>query len=68
VQYVSEVNQQVNAELEGILDQIVPCLQNLSKKEALLRYIAAEESQINAEIPSWLQIILDIANFESNSI
>ncbi|NEU76740.1 proteasome protein [Hassallia byssoidea VB512170] len=68
VQYVSEVNQQVNAELEGILDQIVPCLQNISKKEALLRYIAAEESQINAEIPTWLQILLDIANFESNSI
>lgn len=68
VQYVSEVNQQVNAELEGILDQIVPCLQNLSKKEALLRYISAEESQINAEIPTWLQILLDIANFESNSI
>ncbi len=68
VQYVSEVNQQVNAELEGILDQIVPCLQNLSKKEALLRYIAAEESQINAEIPTWLQIILDIATFEGNSI
>ncbi|GAX42462.1 hypothetical protein NIES4075_34630 [Tolypothrix sp. NIES-4075] len=68
VQYVSEVNQQVNAELEGILDQIVPCLQNISKKEALLRYIATEESQINAEIPTWLQIVLDIANFESNSI
>jgi len=68
VQYVSEVNQRVNAELEGILDQIVPCLQNISKKEALLRYIATDESQINAEIPSWLQIILDIANFDSNSI
>ncbi len=68
VQYVSEVNQRVNAELEGILDQIVPCLQNISKKEALLRYIATDESQINVEIPSWLQILLDIANFESNSI
>jgi Dynamin family len=68
VQYVSEVNQRVNAELEGILDQIVPCLQNISKKEALLRYIATDESQINVEIPTWLQILLDIANFESNSI
>jgi hypothetical protein len=68
VQYVSEVNQQVNAELEGILDQIVPCLQNISKKEALLRYIATEESQINAEIPTWLQIISDIANSKSDSI
>ena len=68
VQYVSEVNQQVNAELEGILDQIVPCLQNISKKETLLRYIATEESQINAEIPTWLQILSDIASSESNSI
>ena len=68
VQYVSEVNQQVNAELEGILDQIVPCLQNISKKETLLRYIATEESQINAEIPTWLQILSDIASYESNSI
>ncbi len=68
VQYVSEVNQQVNAELEGILDQIVPSMQNISKKEALLRYIAAGESQTNAEIPTWLQIISDIATFESNSI
>ncbi|MBW4447610.1 MAG: dynamin family protein [Spirirestis rafaelensis WJT71-NPBG6] len=68
VQYVSEVNQQVNAELEGILDQIVPCLQNISKKEALLRYIATEESQINAEIPTWLQILSDIANSKSDSI
>jgi hypothetical protein len=68
VQYVSEVNQQVNAELEGILDQIVPCLQNISKKETLLRYIATEESQINAEIPTWLQILSDIASSEGNSI
>ena len=37
VQYVSEVNQRVNAELEGILDQIVPCLQNLSKKGSVVK-------------------------------
>lgn len=68
VQYVSEVNQQVNSELEGILDQIIPSIQNISKKEALLRYIAAGESQTNAEIPTWLQILADIANTQNNSI
>jgi hypothetical protein len=60
VQYVSEVNQQVNAELAGVLDQIIPSLQNLSKKEELLRYIAAGESSQLA-IPTWLQILADVA-------
>jgi hypothetical protein len=60
VQYVSEVNQQVNAELAGVLDQIIPSLQNLSKQEELLRYLAAGESSQLA-IPTWLQIIADIA-------
>ena len=60
VQYVSEVNQQVNAELAGVLDQIIPSLQNISKKEALLRYMAAGESSQLA-IPTWLQIIADIS-------
>lgn len=57
VQYVSEINQQVNAELEGILDQVIPTLQNLSKKEALLRYIAAGDSPSKIAIPAWLQIL-----------
>ncbi|TAF06728.1 MAG: proteasome protein [Nostocales cyanobacterium] len=61
VQYVSEVNQQVNAELEGILDQIIPSLQNLSKKEELLRYIAAGDSPLELAIPAWLEILADIA-------
>ncbi|MFN6566465.1 dynamin family protein [Dendronalium sp. ChiSLP03b] len=61
VQYVSEVNQQVNAELEGILDQIIPTLQNLSKKEELLRYIAAGDSPSAIAIPTWLQILSEIA-------
>ncbi|BAY25276.1 hypothetical protein NIES2100_50820 [Calothrix sp. NIES-2100] len=60
VQYVSEVNQQVNAELAGVLDQIIPSLQNISKKETLLRYMAAGESSQLA-IPTWLQILADIA-------
>ncbi|MBE9200812.1 MULTISPECIES: dynamin family protein [unclassified Nodularia (in: cyanobacteria)] len=61
VQYVSEINQQVNAELEGILDQIIPTLQNLSKKEALLRHIAAGNSPAKVAIPSWLQILSKVA-------
>lgn len=61
VQYVSEVNQQVNSELEGILDQIIPSLQNLSKKESLLRYLAAGELPSEIQIPTWLQIISEIA-------
>ncbi|AFZ22837.1 dynamin family protein [Cylindrospermum stagnale PCC 7417] len=61
VQYVSEVNRQVNSELEGILDQIIPGLQNLSKKEALLRYIAAGDSPTELAIPAWLQIVSEIS-------
>ncbi|MBD2197542.1 MULTISPECIES: proteasome protein [Calothrix] len=60
VQYVSEVNQQVNGELAGVLDQIIPSLQNLSKKEELLRYLAAGESSQLA-IPTWLQILSDVS-------
>ncbi len=61
VQYVSEINQQVNTELEGILDQIIPSLQNISKKETLLRYIAAGNSPAKVSIPYWLQILAEVA-------
>ena len=61
VQYVSESNQHVNIEINGILDQIIPSLQNLSKQEALLRYIAARDSQGELAIPTWLDILADIA-------
>ncbi|MFN7658972.1 MAG: hypothetical protein ACK5P3_12705, partial [Dolichospermum sp.] len=61
VQYVNESNQQVNIEINGILDQIIPSLQNLSKQEALLRYIAARDSQGELAIPTWLDILADIA-------
>ncbi|MBD2354681.1 proteasome protein [Tolypothrix sp. FACHB-123] len=63
VQYVSEVNQQVNGELAGVLDQIIPSLQNLSKKEELLRYLAAGESSQLA-IPTWLQILADVSEID----
>ncbi|MBD2387938.1 proteasome protein [Cylindrospermum sp. FACHB-282] len=68
VQYVSEVNQQVNSELEGILDQIIPSLQNLSKQEALLRYIAAGDSPNKLEVPAWLQILSELATISYSEI
>jgi hypothetical protein len=61
VQYVSEVNRQVNSELEGILDQIIPSLQNLTKREALLRYLASGDSPNELAIPTWLQILSEIS-------
>ncbi|NET72970.1 MAG: proteasome protein [Sphaerospermopsis sp. SIO1G2] len=68
VQYVSEVNQQVNAEIEGILDQIIPSLQNLSKKEEILRYFAGGDSTPELAIPTWLEILSDIAEITENDI
>jgi hypothetical protein len=62
VQYVSEINQLVNGELEGILDQIIPSLQNLSKKEDLLRYIASGDTPPELAIPTWLQILAELAH------
>ncbi|WP_427160864.1 proteasome protein [Aliinostoc sp. HNIBRCY26] len=66
VQYVSEVNQQVNGELEGILDQIIPTLQNLSKKDALLRFIASSDTQSGGRVPTWLQNLTEIANISDS--
>ncbi|MEY3332855.1 MAG: hypothetical protein RLZZ176_1155 [Cyanobacteriota bacterium] len=68
VQYVSEINQQVNIEINGILDQIIPSLQNLSKQEALLRYIATRDSQAEFAIPAWLEILGDIANINETEL
>jgi len=68
VQYVSESNQQVNIEINGILDQIIPSLQNLSKKETLLRYIAARDSQTELAIPAWLEILTDIATINEEEL
>jgi hypothetical protein len=68
VQYVSESNQQVNIEINGILDQIIPSLQNLAKKEALLRYIAARDSQTELAIPAWLEILTDIATINEKEL
>jgi hypothetical protein len=68
VQYVSEVNQQVNSEIEGILDQIIPTLQNISKKETLLRYLAAGNSPPKLAIPTWLNILSEIATASYSDI
>ena len=58
----------MNAELEGILDQIIPSLQNLSKKDELLRYIAAGDSTPELAIPTWLEILADIASINESDI
>ena len=68
VQYVNESNQQVNIEINGILDQIIPSLQNLAKKETLLRYIAARDSQAELAIPAWLEILTDIAKINETEL
>lgn len=68
VQYVSEFNQQVNRELEGILDQIIPTLQNLSKKDSLLRFIASGDTKSGAAVPPWLQNLTEIANISDSLI
>lgn len=62
VQYVNEINQQVNQEMKGILDRIIPNLQNLSKQENLLRYMATKDVETELAVPAWLEILEDIAN------
>ncbi len=68
VQYVSEINQRVNIEINGILDQIIPSLQNLSKQEALLRYIATRDSQAEFAIPAWLEVLGDIVSINETEL
>jgi hypothetical protein len=68
VQYVSEVNQQVNSQIEGILDRIIPSLQTISRKEALLRFIAAGDSPAELAIPSWLKILAEVATLADADI
>ncbi len=60
VQYISEINQQINDEISGILDILIVCLQNISRKEALLRYIAVDNEEVNQSIPPWLQTMAEI--------
>jgi hypothetical protein len=68
LQYVSEVDRQINAELTGILDRIIPSLQNISKQEMLLRHIAAGETQPELSIPNWLQILSEIATISEKDV
>lgn len=60
VQLVSEVTKQVNATLTQVLDFTISFLEDISRKEALLRYIAAPEEQ-SGIAPQWLQTIAEIA-------
>ncbi|MBO1351715.1 MAG: dynamin family protein [Hormoscilla sp. GUM202] len=60
VQYVSELTKKVKNSFNGFLDVAIPSLQELAKKEALLKSIAAEESE--SESPSWLQSLSQTAS------
>ncbi|NJN11603.1 MAG: proteasome protein [Richelia sp. RM1_1_1] len=62
VQYVNELNKQVNDGLMSILGEIIPALQELPKKEDLLRYIADGESPTEAGSPAWLKTLSEIAD------
>ncbi len=62
VQYISEINQQINNEISGILGILIFCLQNISRKEALLKYIAVDNEEVNQSIPPWLQTMAEIAS------
>ncbi|MDY7004541.1 MAG: dynamin family protein [Cyanobacteriota bacterium] len=62
VEYVGKITKKVNDNLKEILDKVIPDLQQLSKKEALLKYIAADESE--TKTPSWLQNLSQIASVE----
>jgi Dynamin family len=60
VQFVSETTKEVKAILADDLDYFIPRLQDLSKREALLRCIATGEEQ-NQATPQWLQVLAQIA-------
>jgi len=62
VEYVSQVNQQVNKELENILDKIILALKIISKEQDLLRYLAEKESRQETATYNWLEIISEIAS------
>ncbi len=59
---MSEVNKKVNFELSSILDEVIPKLKELLKKEELLREIAAGGSAPNNSAPTWLQVLSDTAS------
>ncbi len=61
VELVSQGTKQVNSTLIDILQVIIPSLQQLAKKEALLRYIASGEQQQGAT-PAWLQTLSQLAS------
>ena len=62
VQYISEINQQINDEISGILEIMIFCLQNISRQEVLLKYIADDNEEVNQSIPPWLQTMAEIAS------
>lgn len=62
VEYVGKITKKVNDNLKEILDEVIPRLQELSKKEALLKYVAADESE--TQNPPWLENLSQIASVE----
>ncbi|MCM0588948.1 MAG: proteasome protein [Gloeotrichia echinulata DEX184] len=62
VEYVSQVNQQVNKKLADILKDIIPELQKISKKQDLLRYLADKKSPQETATPNWFKILSEIAS------
>ena len=62
VEYVGKITKKVNENLKQILDRIIPDLQELSKKESLLKYIVADESE--TQTPPWLQNLSQIASVQ----
>jgi Dynamin family len=62
VELVSKINQQAKIHLLEILDFFIPRLQEISKKEDLLRAIAMGEQQQKTATPQWLEKLKKIVN------
>ncbi|GGA54410.1 hypothetical protein CYANOKiyG1_74720 [Okeania sp. KiyG1] len=62
VEYVGKMTKKVNDILNRILNQEVPRLNAISRNEALLKYIAADE--LETKTPLWLQNLSQIASVE----
>jgi hypothetical protein len=62
VEYVRQVNQQVNKKLADILKDIIPELQKISKKQDLLRYLADKKSPQETATPNWFKILSEISS------
>ncbi|MDZ7966421.1 MAG: dynamin family protein [Nostoc sp. DedSLP03] len=62
LQKISEMEKKVNGEFLGIVDQINPRLQDLSRNDSLLRFIASGEQGLNPDKPSWLRALEQVVS------